>query len=176
MTPVDLEVSRRSTESVQVRIHGEPTVEKQIQIANKDFVSALEQAIRDCRLFARVTRGGGGYALDVRITGYNPPRTGANMTATMTTHWKLTRLSDRSVLFEDFVKQSHTCTIGDAFVGATRWRMANEGVARDTIAEGIRRLSGAPLWFAPGPGDAREGTKGNAAGRDVPGQPRGGAR
>jgi hypothetical protein len=34
-----------------------------------------------------------------------------------------------------------TCTMGDAMLGLKRWRMANEGVARDTIAESIQRLS-----------------------------------
>jgi uncharacterized delta-60 repeat protein len=64
---------------------------------------------------------------------FNP---GANMTTRMTTYWKLTRLGDREVVFEDFIKKQHAAKMGDAFVGAKRWRMTHEGVTRETIAEG----------------------------------------
>jgi hypothetical protein len=131
---------------VRISVEGEPKVEKKVQIHNETFTEGLRTAIKNSRVFARANGAANpGYLLKVRITGYNPPRGGVNMTATMPTHWQLIRMEDSEVVFEDFIKQQHTATMGDAFVGVTRWRMANEGVARDTIAEGIHRLSQGPI-------------------------------
>jgi hypothetical protein len=146
LTPGSLDVKHRSAQAVKITVEGEPRVERRVQIRNADFAQALHTAIENSRVFTRVDNTvTQGYLLEVRITGYNPPRGGINLTATMTTHWKLTRFEDHAVVFEDFIKQQHTATVGDAFAGVTRWRKANEGVARKTIAEGIHRLSHEPL-------------------------------
>jgi hypothetical protein len=113
-----------------------------VQIPNAAFTQALRTAIEESKLFAKVDNSiSEGYRLEVRIMGYDPPRGGVGMTASLTTYWKLTRTGAAEVLFEDFVKATYRATMGDAVVGATRWRKANEGVARETIKEGIRLLS-----------------------------------
>lgn len=142
MTPANIEVNHRNTKPVKVVVEGEPKRDKDLQVPNTEIAQALRNAIEKSQLFAKVDDAAiGGFLLEVAVVGYNPPRPGFNMSATMTTRWKLTRFPSQEVVFEDFFKKTHTCTVGDAFAGATRWRKANEGVVRDTIADGLQRIS-----------------------------------
>ena len=143
MTPSNIEIKNRAAQPVKVVVEGEPKIEgKKLQVANAELAQALRAAIEQSQLFTQVSDATTeGFLLELSVVGYNPPRPGFNMSATMTTRWKLTRLPTQEVIFEDFIKQTHTCTVGDAFVGAARWRKANEGVVRDTIADGLQRIS-----------------------------------
>lgn len=142
MTPATVEVKHRNAKPVKVVVEGEPKRDKSIQVPNAEFAQALRNAIESSQLFSKVDDAAlGGFLLEVAVVGYSPPRPGFNMSATMTTRWKLTRFPGQEIVFEDFFKKTHTCTVGDAFAGAARWRKANEGVVRDTIADGLRRIS-----------------------------------
>jgi hypothetical protein len=142
MTPRHVAVAEKSAKPVRLVVKGEPTLEEKVVVQNAEMAVAARSALETSRLFSQVADGvEDGYQLEIAVMGYNPPRPGFNMTSTMTTHWTLTRVPSQEVLFEDFLKKSHTCKVGDAFAGATRWRKANEGVVRDTIADGIERLS-----------------------------------
>jgi hypothetical protein len=59
----------------------------------------------------------------------------------MSTQWRLVRVSDNQEVFSDAVRKEFTATVGDAFVGVTRLRLASEGAARENIKEGIRLIS-----------------------------------
>ena len=142
MTPARMAIQNRSSKSVKVVVEGEPKIEKLIAVKNQDLAQAVEMAIEHSGLFAKVDKTTAeGFLLEVAVVGYTPPRNGFNMTATMTTRWKLTRIPGQQAVFEDFFKKTHTCTVGDAFAGMARFRKANEGVVRDTIAEGLNRIS-----------------------------------
>ncbi len=142
MVPRSFEVTQRHAASVTVKVLGEVKVENHVRVLNADFTGALCDAIGKSQVFAHVAETtADGYSLEVTVVGYGPPRAGFNMTASLTTNWKLMRLPNNEVVFEDFIKKQHTCTVGDAFAGATRWRKTNEGVVRDIISEGIQRLS-----------------------------------
>ena len=39
------------------------------------------------------------------------------------------------------IKSSHTATMGDAFIGVTRLRLAVEGAVRENIRQGILEIS-----------------------------------
>ena len=146
MTPAKIEVQNRSAKPVKVVVEGEPKVEKTVLVKNEELAKAIQMGIERSRLFSNVDKGTTeGFLLEVTIVGYNPPRSGFNMSATMTTRWKLTRLPGEETVFEDFFKKTHTCTVGDAFAGMTRFRKTNEGVVRDTIAEGLQRISATGL-------------------------------
>jgi hypothetical protein len=142
MTPGKVEIQKRSDKPVKVVVEGEPKIEKVVVIKNDELAKAVQLAIERSQLFSMVDQTTAqGFLLEVAVVGYNPPRPGFNMSATMTTRWKLTRLPGKETVFEDFLKKTHKCTVGDAFAGATRMRKANEGVVRDTISDGLKRIS-----------------------------------
>jgi len=142
MVPQTINVTHRSSKPVRIVVEGQLMLEDKAQVPNQTFAEALQMSIAKAQIFTKVDKDiSDGFLLEVFIVGYEPPKGGFNMAATLITRWKLTRLPSQEVVFEDFVKKTHTNTVGDAFVGATRWRMANEGVVKDTIAEGIMNLS-----------------------------------
>lgn len=142
MTPATVELKNRASHPVKLVVEGEPKREKTVQVGNAELAQAIRMTIEKSQIFSKVVESvSEGYLLEVTVVGYNPPRPGFNMSATMTTRWRLTRLSNREVIFDDFFKKTHTAKVGDAFVGATRWRKANEGMVRDTIADGLQRIS-----------------------------------
>lgn len=147
MTPKKIEVTNRSSHPVSVEVVGEPKREgKKMMITNAELAKALRTAVEQSGMFESVNGSvAEGFHLQMTVVGYTPPRPGFNMSVTLSTRWKLTKLPEARVVFEDFLKTTHTSTVGDAFVGATRWRKAHEGAARDAIAEGLQRLSKAPL-------------------------------
>lgn len=53
----------------------------------------------------------------------------------------LKKRDSNEVIFQGNVSTTHTATMGEAFAGAKRLRLANEGAARANIKEGLRRLS-----------------------------------
>jgi len=84
---------------------------------------------------------GGDYELAVTVTQLDKPLFGGSFTVTMETAWSLTRSSDRAVIMRKAVRGSHTATMSDAFVGATRLRLALEGAVRDSITQGLLAIS-----------------------------------
>jgi hypothetical protein len=146
MVPKAIEVTNRSARPAKLTVVGEATYERKVRISNEALTQALRSAVEKSRVFSKVEPqlSGEGYELEVRILGYDPPRGGFNMAATLTSRWKLTKLPQHEVVFEDFIKQTHETTMGDAVWGINRMRETNEGVVRETIAEGLRKISKVP--------------------------------
>jgi hypothetical protein len=69
------------------------------------------------------------------------PNAGFDMTVTAVTEWQLTEVAGGRMVLEEYISTPFTATVGDAFTGVARLRLANEGAARENIKEGIRRLS-----------------------------------
>lgn len=67
------------------------------------------------------------------------------MTTEMTVLWSLSRVDTEETIWQDLVLSSCTATVGDAFVGTTRMRMATEGAARNNIRTALERLAAADL-------------------------------
>jgi hypothetical protein len=147
MSPTNMVIKNRSAKSVTLAVEGEPRLDNSETIVqNSEITQALRNAIEKSRLFKSVSDSlSDGYLLEVSIVGYDPPLSGAKMTAVMTTRWRLSRQSGQEVLFEDFLKKSYSCTVGDALNANKRFIMANEGVVRETIAEGVQKISELPL-------------------------------
>jgi hypothetical protein len=143
MSPTNMVVKNRAAKSVKVVVEGEPRIDNiKTVVPNAEIAQALRNAIEKSQLFIAVSDSlSDGYLLEVSVVGYDPPLTGAKMTAVMTTRWRLSRLPGQEVLFEDFLKKSYTCTMGDALNANTRFRMANEGVVRATITDGLQKIS-----------------------------------
>lgn len=143
MVPKNTVTVKRSSEPVKVVVEGQLKIEGgETQVSIQAFTEALQLSIEKAQLFSKVNENvTDGFILEVSVVGYEPPKPGFNMAATLITHWKLTQLPNRDVVFDDFVKKTYVATAGSAFSGLTRWRLANEGAVRDSIEEGIKNIS-----------------------------------
>lgn len=105
------------------------------------FATALAQALQDSGTFAKAaTLGDGDYRLEgqvnVEYQGF-----GIDFTHHLRSSWKLIRQSDGKEVWTDLLTTDHTATMGDAFAGMKRSRLATEGVAQKCIQEVVHRLS-----------------------------------
>lgn len=144
MTPQNLSVNKQFQSSLNVQTGGgsETGAMDTSNISDADLKAAIEDAIVQSKLFKSVVQGSNGdYELTVRITNLSKPLFGATFTVDMETAWSLTRISDRSVVLRKAVKSSGSASIGDAFVGATRLRLAVEAAARNGIEQGLTAVS-----------------------------------
>jgi len=111
-------------------------------VSNADFKAAIESSIVQSGLFKQVVQGDGGdYELTVNIVQLSKPTIGFNFTVNMEAAWSLTKVSDKSVVMRKVIRSSHTATMGDAFAGVTRLRMAVEGAAKKNIELGLQEVS-----------------------------------
>jgi hypothetical protein len=139
MTPTNLSVSSHHPRSVSVSASA---VWEYSEIPDEAFQGAIEAAIRESQVFSQIVSvGGADYHLEVVVKNFYRSRPGFNMTTTLTTNWELTKQGATQATWQDFIATQYTATLGDAFIGQKRARMANEGAARKNIEEGIRRLS-----------------------------------
>ena len=112
------------------------------QISNTAFTAALTNSVKRSGLFQTVTTGDGAdYVLDVAILDYDQPWNGANMTVHMETTWKLTNAKTQDVVWSNTFPMAYTANWKSSPTDTGRAKNAQEGAARATIKEGLRRLS-----------------------------------
>ncbi len=143
MVPESVRLARKSSRSVSVAVTGGQKTNPlwTSQVSNEDFATALQTSIEKYGLFSSVIRGGGGhYLLDVRLVRLQQPMLGFNMTVQAEVEWRLKDGSGR-VVWTETTNRPYTATVGDAFVGATRLKLANEGAIRENIKTGLERMS-----------------------------------
>jgi hypothetical protein len=111
-------------------------------ISNEAFAQAIQESISKSGVFRSVVASSNGdYLLEVGIIDVDKPAAGFDMTVTMTVNWKLTHVATKKIVFQNVTHKSHTATVGDAFAGTARLRLAEEGAARENIEEGLHRIS-----------------------------------
>ena len=111
-------------------------------IPGKRFSEAIRDSILKYGLFRTVlATDTGDYLLEADIVKVGAPAGGFTMTVNMAVRWKLTHLSTGKVVFQQTTFNTCTATVGDAFAGAARERLAEEGAARGNIEEALHRLS-----------------------------------
>jgi hypothetical protein len=148
MTPQNVAISKHHPFSIQVQTAGgtESDAMQGSSISDADLKAAIEDAITQSKVFKNVIQGANGdYNLSVRVTSLSKPMFGATFTVDIETAWVLTKTSDKSVVLKKAIKSSGTATMGDAFVGVTRLRLAVENAAKENISEGIKALAGLNL-------------------------------
>ncbi len=115
------------------------------KISDASFREALVESLRLVGLL-----GDGPLSLQVHLVKLDQPILGFNMTVTSVVHYTVKDVRSGATIIDEDVTAEHTATVGDAFYGVTRLRLANEGSARKNIASLIERLnairvsSGAP--------------------------------
>lgn len=111
-------------------------------VSNSDFKQAIAESVIENGLFTQVINDGGSdYLLNVAIINMSKPLFGGNFTVTMEVAWSLSDATTKQYLMRKAIKSSHTATMGDAFAGVTRLRLALEGAVRENIRQGIIALS-----------------------------------
>ncbi|MEA3232968.1 MAG: hypothetical protein U9Q05_14525 [Thermodesulfobacteriota bacterium] len=144
MVPKNLNIKNQYPYSVNVEVGGGSKTNPlwTSQISDQAFREAITNSLTQSGIFSKVINGSNAdYLLEVIITNCNQPIVGFDMTVSMVTHWELTNLKTNKEIWEDFISSSYTATVGDAFAGIKRLRLANEGAARENIKEGISTLS-----------------------------------
>lgn len=144
MTPQNLNITKHHPYSLQVQTGGgsETGAMESSNIADADLKAAIEDAIKQSKLFKTVVQGSDGdYELRVSMTSLSKPLFGGTFTVEMETAWTLTKVSDQSVAMRKAVQSSGTATMGEAFAGVTRLRLAVEKAASANIRQGLQAIA-----------------------------------
>lgn len=115
------------------------------QVDDRTFREALTASLRLAGLLAE---GGSRYTLKAALISLEQPLFGFDMTVTATVRYVVTDTAGGAEVWQETVATPFTATIGDAFMGPTRLKLANEGSMRKNIARVVERIGAAPL---PGP-------------------------
>ena len=145
MIPQDYELTSQKSYTLSLNeslggINPKPTWSS--QISNTEFTAALRGALEKSGVFAEVTTGDvADYILDVQILSYDQPWHGADMSVRMETMWKLTDAKSQEVVWSNTFPSAYRAAWVTSITDTGRIKKAQEGAARNTIREGIRRLS-----------------------------------
>ena len=115
------------------------------QVSNAELHDAIVASLKMAGLLAD---GPARYSLKAAIVKLDQPLFGLDMTVTATVQYALSDATTGKVVWSEAITTPHTATMGDAFAGVTRLKLANEGAVRKNIAQLVQKLGAAPL---PGP-------------------------
>ena len=107
------------------------------EIDNQSFSGAVKQSLRSQGLYA----DNGKYQLEVKMLKVDQPLFGLSFEVITHVQYILTDTDSGTVVFDDTVVAPHTATVGEAFVGVKRLRLANEGSAKKNIEGLLNKLS-----------------------------------
>jgi hypothetical protein len=146
MVPRDMQAVTQHPQTVSLAVQGTEgnAITSVTLIDATDFERALTMAIDQQRVFSAVVPGRSGDLLLEVEAFATAPAAGLDMNVNVNGAWRLRKVSTGAVVLDEFVTASHRTTVGEAFVGRTRVRLAIEGAARKFIAEGLRRIGNAP--------------------------------
>jgi hypothetical protein len=109
-------------------------------ISSSDFETALEASLRNVGLGA-ANRQSGRYLVGATLIKVDKPLFGASLTVTTTVNYDLIERSSNKTVWTKTITKDYTAQFSDAFLGAERLRLANEGSARANISAFIDELS-----------------------------------
>lgn len=112
-------------------------------LADADFRSAIAASLTQARAFESVAeRPGARFALRAHVVRLAKPLWGGTFTVDLEVGWTLVdQTQGEKVLLRKSIASSGTATMADAFVGATRIRLAVEAAARANIELLLRELA-----------------------------------
>jgi glucose dehydrogenase len=133
----------RNSGSVSVEVAGgrETNPMWTSQISNDAFAQALRDSIQKSGLFSTVTDSGANYKLSVFLGKVDQPLFGLSLTVKMEVTYTLIDARSGKTLWQKDIASQYTAHPSDAFVAATRLRLANEGAARANIQQALAELS-----------------------------------
>lgn len=107
------------------------------EVSNEAFLEALKQSLQ---VHTMLAPGDGNLKLNAELRELDQPLFGTSFTVTAVVHYTLTNTSTNDVVFEETFTTPYTAKFGDAFSGAKRLRLANEGAIRTSIQMLIEKL------------------------------------
>jgi len=111
-------------------------------VSDPDFKAAIESSLERARLFERVAGAPGArYALSASIARLEKPLGGFTMTVEFEVGWSLVDRQQDRVLMRKVIVSKASASVSDAFVGATRIRLAVEAAARANIEQLLPELA-----------------------------------
>ena len=109
------------------------------EVDDAGFRAALEGSLRNSRLAAS-NADNCRYDLDATLLDLAQPIIGFHMTVTSNVNYSVLEPRSDNPYFLTTVTAPYTATVGDAFAGVTRLRLANEGSIRSNIQKFIDEL------------------------------------
>ena len=103
-------------------------------VSSADFERALEASLRDVGLLS-ANRQGSKYVLVAHLEKLDQPLFGASMTVTASVRYMLVERAGGKTLVEKVIAVPYTAAWNDAFLGAERLKLANEGAIRVNIQQ-----------------------------------------
>lgn len=107
------------------------------EIDNESFSSAVKESLTLQGLYS----DNGNYSLKVQMLEVDQPMFGMSFEVTTHVQYTLTDVKSGRVVLDETVVAPYTATMSDAFIGATRLRLANEGSANKNIEGLLEKLS-----------------------------------
>jgi hypothetical protein len=143
LRPVGFKVVTQHSASVIVHTEGGAQTDRlgNPEIAAPAFREALMAAVNESRIFSSVRdQPPADYRLSVSVVT-SKPDIGLTTHEKVSARWELTRLSDNSVRFNEFVTTSGKATAGDALTMWPRMRIALERAGQENIRQGLTKLA-----------------------------------
>ncbi len=111
-------------------------------LSNDVLAKAIEDSIVKSGLFKEVLQTQeSDYSLNVAIINIAKPIWLSNPTVSMEAAWSLVDTASKDIVMRESIKSGYTVTMGEAFSGLTRLRLAVEGSARENIRMGLTAIS-----------------------------------
>jgi hypothetical protein len=137
----------RSDGDVSIAVSGGKETSKMgaSQISNDAFAQALSDSIDKAALFAKVSTDGTRYRLTGFIGKVDQPMIGFSFTVKMEVSYALKDTKSGNTVWTKDINSEYTATVGAAFAGVERLRLANEGAARENIRQAVTEMAGLTL-------------------------------
>ena len=147
LTQSDFTPQNRHASTVEVKVTGgsETSAAGASQISNQAFAEALTKTINESKVFAGTGGTDSKYTLEVHIVALQQPMFGGTFTVQLETNWRLLDRATGNPVWQQGIRSSGTATMGEAFVGVTRLRLANEAAARANIRDALTQISALTL-------------------------------
>lgn len=143
MASAKTDFGAKYNESVSVTVAGgsETKSSGKSQISNEALAESIKASIESSALFAKVLGADAAdYRLHAEIVRVEQPTMGFNMTVTLEIQWALLRKADTNPVWQKAELTTFTATVGDAFAGVARLRMATEGAAKLNIEQALAEI------------------------------------
>ncbi len=140
----DTSFSAKNPYSVSVSASGggETGAMDYTNISNENLAGAIKESIVKTGLFTSVVKSDDAdYKLSVSLISMSKPMFGLDFKIDMEMAWSLVNTRTGEAVMRESIKSSHTATPSDAFVAATRVRLAVEGAAQSNIRQGLQKIA-----------------------------------
>lgn len=110
------------------------------KVSSSAFQRALEESLKAAGLFNNLGASSR-YQLTADLLNLDQPTFGLDMTVSANVRYSLVEKSSRKEIFSKLIQETYTAKFSDAFAGAERLKLANEGAIKANIKVLINELS-----------------------------------